>query len=93
MCPLLHIEDDRFEVGVGAVSEVGRGVVGANSQSVETLEQQEVATLRLRLSDDKILANTVGKTPVMVLQVRWLPPLPDPPGGRRSRRSIATSRS
>ena len=43
-------------------------MVGANAATVEALEQQEVATLRLRLSDDRILHNTVGKTPVMVLQ-------------------------
>ena len=42
--------------------------MGANAATVEALEQQEVATLRLRLSDDRILHNTVGKTPVMVLQ-------------------------
>ena len=72
MCPLLTIEDDQWlggaaEPGVGVV-DLGNGVVGANAATVARLEQQEAATLRLRLSDDRILHNTVGKTPVMVLQ-------------------------
>ena len=74
MCPLLSIDDERFEVGVGAVEpgvgvvDLGNGVVGAHASTSASLEQQEVETLRLRLSDDRILDNSVGKTPVMVLQ-------------------------
>ena len=74
MCPLLSTDDERFEVGVGAVEpgvgvvDLGNGVVGAHASTSASLEQQEVETLRLRLSDDRILDNSVGKTPVMVLQ-------------------------
>ena len=50
------------------VVALGNGAVGANASTADSLEQQEVATLRLRLSDDLVLQNTVGKTPVMVLQ-------------------------
>ena len=46
----------------------GGGVLGAQKATLESLEAQEVAALRLKLSDDRILENTIGKTPVMVLQ-------------------------
>jgi len=67
MCPLVPIPDDQLKVEV--VGQDG-GVVGASAShsTLEALEQQEVATLRLKLSDDQILQNNVGKTPVMVLQ-------------------------
>ena len=43
-------------------------MLGARRVTVAELEAKEVETLRLKLSDDKILESTVGKTPVMVLQ-------------------------
>ena len=70
MCPLLPIEGDQWlgDAAEPAVVDLSNGAVGANAATADSLEQQEVATLRLRLSDDRILLNTVGKTPVMVLQ-------------------------
>ena len=48
--------------------EAASGMLGARRVTVAELEAKEVATLRLKLTDDKILESTVGKTPVMVLQ-------------------------
>ena len=36
---------------------------------MESIEAKEVETLRLPLSDDRILDSAIGKTPVMVVQV------------------------
>ena len=70
LCPLLRLGAD--PVGFAHVddedSATPGGVLGAKRVSVADLEAKEVATLRLELTDDKILDSTVGKTPVMVLQ-------------------------
>ncbi len=72
LCPLLRlgadyagsaVDDDEDSATPGGVR-----VLGAKRVSVADLEAKEVATLRLKLTDDKILDSTVGKTPVMVLQ-------------------------
>jgi dsRNA-specific ribonuclease len=70
LCPLLRLGtdpagfthvDDENSVGQG-------GVLGAKRVTTADLEAKDVATLRLKLTDDKILDSTVAKTPVMVLQ-------------------------
>ena len=70
LCPLLRLGtdpagfthvDDENSVGPG-------GVLGAKRVTTADLEAKDVATLRLKLTDDKILDSTVAKTPVMVLQ-------------------------
>tara|TARA_Y100000748_G_scaffold135503_1_gene113721 strand:+ start:125 stop:1378 length:1254 start_codon:yes stop_codon:yes gene_type:complete len=70
LCPLLRLGadpagfahvDDEDSLGPG-------GVLGAKRATVADLEAKEVEMLRRKLTDDKILDSTVGKTPVMVLQ-------------------------
>ena len=51
-----------------ARAQTGGGVLGGATETLESLEAKEVETLRLPLSDDRILDCTIGKTPVMVLQ-------------------------
>ena len=70
LCPLLRLGADPagFTHVDDEDSATPGGVLGAKRVSVADLEAKEVATLRLKLTDDKILDSTVGKTPVMVLQ-------------------------
>ena len=65
--PLLDIGAADFDEAVASV-DTGGGVMGAVSNSAESLEAKEEMTLNLPLHDDRILENTIGKTPVMVLQ-------------------------
>jgi hypothetical protein len=71
LCPLLRLGTDYADSAVDdedSATPGGVRVLGAKRISVADLEAKEVATLRLKLTDDKILDSTVGKTPVMVLQ-------------------------
>ena len=47
---------------------MGDGTIDAKASSLQDMEQLEIETLRLPLSDDRILDCKVGKTPIMVLQ-------------------------
>ena len=69
LCPLLQLAPDAVAGGpIFPGEEAASGMLGARRVTVAELEAKEVATLRLKLTDDKILESTVGKTPVMVLQ-------------------------
>ena len=71
LCPLLRLAADAVGSAVDdedSATPGGVRVLGAKRVSVADLEAKEVATLLLKLTDDKILDSTVGKTPVMVLQ-------------------------
>ena len=63
----MYIGSADFDEGVAAV-DTGGGLLGGVGATAESLEARECEALRLRLSDDRILDNTIGKTPVMVLQ-------------------------
>ena len=67
LAPLLDIGSADFDEGVAAV-DTGGGVLGGVGSSLEALEAKEVEALNLPLTDDRILDNVIGKTPVMVLQ-------------------------
>lgn len=69
LAPLLDVKNENLDEG-GAVVDTGGGVLGGEKATLESLEAREVETLRLKLSDEKILDNSIGKTPVMVLQAR-----------------------
>ncbi|KAL3900777.1 MAG: hypothetical protein SGPRY_012393, partial [Prymnesium sp.] len=66
LAPLLPLPESKEQTE--AAEKTGDFAVGAAPGSTEALEKRELDTLRLSLSDDRILDNTVGKTPVMVLQ-------------------------
>lgn len=69
LAPLLDLSGTSVVDNVVAnVVDTGGGVVGGVGATLESMEAKEVETLRLKLSDDRILDNTIGKTPVMVLQ-------------------------
>ena len=67
LAPLLDLSSADVSVSSNTV-DTGGGVVGGVGATMEHLEAREVETLRLPLSDDRILDNPIGKTPVMVLQ-------------------------
>ena len=67
LAPLMDIGSAAYDEGVAAV-DTGGGVLGGVGATLQSLEAREVEALRLPLNDDRILENTVGKTPVMVLQ-------------------------
>jgi hypothetical protein len=67
LAPLLEVPCTDGDEGVSVV-DTGNGVFGGVRATVASLEEREAQTLRLQLSDDRILDNPIGKTPVMVLQ-------------------------
>lgn len=68
LAPLLAIASSEFDEGTGKVCDLGDGTVGALKATREGLEAHEEGVHNLLMSDDRILENAVGKTPVMVLQ-------------------------
>ena len=64
LAPLLELPEAATQYD----AHLGDAVGSAKRVTVAELEEKEVESLQLRLSDDRILENTVGKTPVMVLQ-------------------------